>query len=108
MRYVVVTFIEDGEKTKRPPRSNEVEQTFIVSSLNFVALEEVILLALGAVRALQTANQEHGHTNSDKDGEDIRVSLEPVDQSSHKGSAFSAGSVCRQHSRAEDKPGLVI
>ena len=42
--------------------------------LNFVALEQVVLLALGTVRALQATNQEHGHTNSDKDGEDIRVS----------------------------------
>lgn len=76
-------------KDKTTFHSDEVEHTGIASSLNLVALEEIILVALGAVRALQTTNQEYGHANSDKDGEDIRVSLEPVHQSSHKGSAFS-------------------
>jgi hypothetical protein len=41
--------------------------------LYFVAIEQIVLLAFGAVGALQTANQEHGNTNSDKDGEDIRI-----------------------------------
>jgi hypothetical protein len=44
-------------------------------SLNFVAIEQVVLIALGTVGALQTTNQEYGHTNSDKDGEDTRVDL---------------------------------
>jgi hypothetical protein len=43
------------------------------NSLNFVALEQVVLIDLGTVTALQTTNQEYGHTNSDKDGEDTRV-----------------------------------
>jgi hypothetical protein len=38
-----------------------------------VALEEIVLLAAAAVRALQATHQEYSHTNSDKDGEDTRV-----------------------------------
>jgi len=40
-----------------------------------VALEQIVLIALGTVAALQAANQEYGHTNSDKDGENTRVDL---------------------------------
>jgi len=40
-----------------------------------VAFEQVVLIDFGTVAALQAANQEYGHTNSDKDGEDTRVDL---------------------------------
>ncbi len=48
-----------------------------------MVLEEVVFITLGAVSALQAANQEYGHTYSDKDSEDTRVDLKPLKQSSH-------------------------
>jgi hypothetical protein len=47
----------------------------MVSSLNFVLLEQIVLFTVGTVRAFQTANQEHSHSYSDEDGEDIRINL---------------------------------
>jgi len=44
-------------------------------SLNFVTIEQVVLIDFGTVAALQAANQEYRHTHSDKDGEDTRVDL---------------------------------
>jgi hypothetical protein len=43
--------------------------------LNAVVLKQVVFFLTAAVRALQTADQQYGHTNSDKDGEDICIDL---------------------------------
>jgi len=40
-----------------------------------VVLKQVVFFLTAAVRALQTADQQYGHTNSDKDGEDVCIDL---------------------------------
>jgi hypothetical protein len=80
-------------------------QLHCARSLNFVALEQVIFLTLRAVRALQTANQEYRHTNRDKDGEYIRVSLQPMDKSNHRGFGLYSG---LSPSANSEKPGLYL
>jgi hypothetical protein len=60
------------EEAKNPTTLNR-SRANLDGPLYFVAIEQIVLLAFGAVGALQTANQEHGNTNSDKDGEDIRI-----------------------------------
>jgi hypothetical protein len=45
---------------------------------HFAALEEIVLLAAAAVRALQTADEKYGNAHRDQDGEDISIDSEPV------------------------------
>ena len=59
--------------TARKKQTNASDRSAIANSSNFVALEQIVLIAFGTVAALQAANKEYRHTNSDKDGEDTRV-----------------------------------
>ena len=52
-------------------------------SLQFVAAEEVVFLAAGAVGTLQAADEKHGNSHRDQDGKDARVDLKPVHQTIH-------------------------
>jgi hypothetical protein len=51
---------------------------------DLVALEEIVLLAAAAVRALQTADEQHSHTHRDENGEDVSIDSEPVHKAAHK------------------------
>jgi hypothetical protein len=48
-------------------------------------LEKVVLVTALAVRALQAADQQHRDSYRHKDGEDIRICREPMDQAVHIG-----------------------
>jgi len=52
-------------------------------TLKFVAVEDIVLFAVGAVRALQTANKEHSYAYRDQNGEDGTVFRKPMKQSMH-------------------------
>ena len=52
-------------------------------SLEFVAAEEVVLFAAGALRALQAANDEHGYARRYHNGKDISVGHKPMNQAIH-------------------------
>ena len=53
--------------------------------LDLVTMEEVVLLAAGAVRALHAADEEHGHAHRNQDGKYARVDHEPMHQATHIG-----------------------
>ena len=52
-------------------------------SLEFVAAEEVVLFAAGALRALQAANDEHGYACRDHNSKDVSVGHKPMNQAIH-------------------------
>jgi hypothetical protein len=54
-----------------------------MSPLEFVAVEEIVLFAAGAVGALQAADEEYGNTDRDQNGEDIRVDHKPMKHAIH-------------------------
>jgi hypothetical protein len=51
---------------------------WIALALNFVALEELVLLAASAIGALKAAGDEHGHTHRNQDGEYVSIQSEPM------------------------------
>jgi len=51
--------------------------------LQLVAAKEVVFLAAGALRALQAANDEHGHARRYHNGKDVSVGHKPMNQSVH-------------------------
>ncbi len=55
----------------------------LVLLLDFVALEQVVLLAATAVGALEAANEKHGDTHRDQHGEYVPVHSKPMDQAAH-------------------------
>jgi hypothetical protein len=46
-------------------------------------MEDVIVVAARAVRALQAADQEHSDSYRDQDGENIFILRKPMEQSNH-------------------------
>jgi hypothetical protein len=65
-----------------------------------VPLKEVILLGLGAVRALKAADEEHGHANRYQHGEHARIRHEPMSQGMHSSSPdcqMDPQEVCRDY-----------
>ena len=53
-------------------------------TLHLAALEQLILLARGALGAFQTANQKKRHTDRDQEGHEVRVRGYPVCKGTHK------------------------
>lgn len=51
--------------------------------LNFVVLEQVILLAARALGAFQAAHKQHRDSHRDQDGQKIRIRREPMDHAMH-------------------------
>lgn len=43
-----------------------------------VTIEELVFVAAGAVRALQAADKENGHSQCNQDGEHARVRFDPM------------------------------
>jgi hypothetical protein len=67
--------------------------------LQLVAAEEVVLLAAGAVRAPQAADEKHGHTHRYHNGKGISVGRKPVNQTAHTEGDHTANSkilLCRK------------
>jgi hypothetical protein len=56
--------------------------------LNFVALKELVLLALGAMRAFQARNQKNRYAYRDQHGENVPVHRQPMRHIVHLGSPF--------------------
>ena len=52
-------------------------------ALEFVAAEEVVFVAAGAVGASQAADQKHRNADSHQDSQDASVRREPMDQMMH-------------------------
>jgi len=52
--------------------------------LNFVVVEELVLVAAGAVRALQAAEEKYSHSNRCENGEGIVIVLKPLNQAKHR------------------------
>jgi hypothetical protein len=48
-----------------------------------MAAEEIVLLAAGAVRALQTADKKQSHPRRDQNGKSVSIHLKPVNQAIH-------------------------
>ena len=57
-----------------------------------VVAEEVVLVAARAFRALKAADEQDRHTQSHKDGEDIRVCRKPANHEMHQQIAHSTNS----------------
>jgi hypothetical protein len=52
-------------------------------ALHFVAAEEVVLVAAGAVGASQAANQKNRNAHCHQDSQEAAVRREPMDQMMH-------------------------
>lgn len=52
--------------------------------LHLVTMEDFVLLAVGAIRALQAANEQNCDAHSCKDGKNIRIRHKPVNHALHK------------------------
>ena len=50
----------------------------VLIPLHFVAVEEFILLALGAVGTLKAAHEEHRYADSHQHGKHARIRSEPL------------------------------
>ena len=50
----------------------------VVIPLNLVAVEEFILLDLGAVGTLKAADEKHGYADCNKHGKHARIRSEPL------------------------------
>ena len=46
--------------------------------LEFVAIEDLVLVAARAIGALETANEKNSHSQCDQDGEHARVRFDPM------------------------------
>jgi hypothetical protein len=46
-------------------------------------VKEIVLFAVGAVRALQTADKKQGHTRRNQNGNGVSINLKPVNQAVH-------------------------
>jgi hypothetical protein len=51
--------------------------------LNFVAMEERVLLALGAVRALEAGDKQYGYAHRDQHGKNASIHRNPMCQGPH-------------------------
>lgn len=56
---------------------------FFAPPLYRVAAEDLVLVALGAIRTLQAADEEQGHARRDQDGEGVFVGRKPVNEIMH-------------------------
>jgi hypothetical protein len=53
------------------------------AALDSAVTKELVLVAAGAVRALQAADEEQGHAHRSQDGEDFFMHRKPVNQTNH-------------------------
>jgi hypothetical protein len=52
-------------------------------ALDLVAVKDLVLIAFGAVRALQTADQKDGHSHRNQHSENVFVDRKPMHQTTH-------------------------
>jgi len=67
-----------GSKSRSRPLRGDASKP-----LHLVVVEEVVLLAAGAIGALQAADEEHGYAHRHEDGQNASVDSKPVHQSIH-------------------------
>jgi hypothetical protein len=58
-------------------------------TLHSVVAEDIVLVAAGAVRALQAADEKQSHAHRDHDGEGIFDGREPLNEILHTQSPYS-------------------
>jgi hypothetical protein len=71
------------EVTLSSGNARNLSKCQILRRLDFVAIEEIVLFAAAAVRALQARNQENRHANCDEHSKNASVRHQPMCQVLH-------------------------